>query len=443
MPRLKKQKENTIKRSRRKITPLQTVKGMRDILPTEQFIWKHILNKSRSLCDDFGFKKIDIPILEYSELFERGVGQTTDIVEKEMFSFETRGGDKVSLRPEGTAGIVRSYIENGMSRWTQPVKLYQEGPMFRYENPQEGRHREFHQFGFEIFGDGCPAIDAQVIYLAWKIFQKIGIKNLTIQINSIGCGECRPNYKNLLTDYYEMKINKLCVDCKKRLIKNPLRLLDCKEDKCMQVASAAPQIIDHLCGDCHNHFKNTLEFLDELELPYVLNSNLVRGLDYYTRTVFEIWSSGSDLSANQSSLGGGGRYDNLVEVLGGGDVPAVGFAFGIERIVKKLLNDKISLDKKNNRQVFLVQLGDAARKKALKLFDKLIDNKVSVGESLGRGSIKSQLKIANKLNSKFALIIGQKEALDETVIIRDMESGIQEVITMDKVVAEVKRRLKK
>ena len=442
MPKIKKQKENIIKRPRKKVIPLQTVKGMRDILPNEQIFWEHILSKSRKLCDDFGFKKIDIPILECTELFERGVGQVTDIVEKEMFSFQTRGGDKVSLRPEGTAGVVRAYIENGMSRWAQPVKLYYEGPMFRYENPQEGRYREHHQFGFEIFGDGCPAIDSQAIYLAWKIFQKIGIKNLAIQINSIGCSECRPNYKSLLTDYYEMKINKLCVDCKKRLVKNPLRLLDCKEDKCMQVASAAPQIIDHLCSDCHDHFKNTLEFLDELELPYVLNSNLVRGLDYYTRTVFEIWSSDSDPLARQSSLGGGGRYDDLVMTLGGENVPAVGFSFGIERVVKKLLNDKINLNKKIIKQVFIVQLGDAARKKALKLFDKLIDNKVSVGESLGRGSIKSQLKIANKFNSKFALIIGQKEALDDTVIIRDMESGIQEVITIDKVVAEVKRRLK-
>jgi histidyl-tRNA synthetase len=441
MPRLKKQ--SIIKRPRKKVASLQTVKGMRDILPKEQFLWDHVLKNSRKLCDDFGFGKIDIPILEYTELYERGVGQATDIVEKEMFSFQTQGGDNVSMRPEGTAGIARAYIENGMSRWTQPVKLYQEGPMFRYENPQEGRYREFHHFGFEIFGDGCPAIDAQVIHLAWKIFQKIEIKNLAIQINSIGCSECRPNYKNILTDYYEMKMNKLCVDCKKRLVKNPLRLLDCKEDKCLQVASSAPQIIDHLCKDCHDHFKNTLEFLDELELPYVLNSNLVRGLDYYTRTVFEIWSSDSDSEARQSSLGGGGRYDDLVKTIGGEDIPAVGFAFGVERVIKKLLDDKVNLNKKITKQVFLVQLGDVARKKTLKLFDKLIDNKISVGESLGRGSIKSQLKIANKFDTKLSLIIGQKEALDDTIIIRDMESGIQEIVTAEKIIAEIKRRLKK
>lgn len=443
MPRIKKQKQEIIKKSRKRTTPLQTVKGMRDILPAEQFIWEHILDKSRKLCDDFGFGKIETPILEYTELYERGVGRITDIVEKEMFSFETQGEDKVSLRPEGTAGIARAYIENGMNKWTQPVKLYYEGSMFRYENPQEGRYREHHQFGFEVFGNGCSAIDAQVIYLAWKIFQKIGIKNLTIQINSIGCEECRPNYKNLLTDYYEMKINKLCVDCRRRLEKNPLRLLDCKEDKCLQVASSAPQIIDHLCENCHTHFKNTLEFLDELDLPYVLNSSLVRGLDYYTRTVFEIWSGDSNSEARHLSLGGGGRYNDLVRSLGGEDTPAVGFAFGIERIVNKILKDKININKKITKQVFLVQLGDAARKKILKLFDKLIDNKISVGESLGRGSIKSQLRIANKFDAKISLIIGQKEALDDTVIIRDMESGIQEVMTMENIVAEVKRRLKK
>jgi len=442
MPRVKKQIEKEVKRPRRKLTPIQAVKGMKDILPPEQFIWDHILNTGRKLCQDFGFGRIEIPILEYTSLYERGVGQVTDIVEKEMFSFETQGGDRVSLRPEGTAGVARAYIENGMNKWSQPVKLYYEGPMFRYESPQAGRYREHHQFGFEVFGDQCPAIDAQVIYLAWKIFQKIGIKNIAIQINSIGCGECRPNYKNLLIDYYEMKINKLCANCRKRLIKNPLRLLDCKEEKCIQAASSAPQIIDHLCENCHDHFKNVLEFLDELELPYVLNSSLVRGLDYYTKTVFEIWPEDKRSDARQSSLGGGGRYDDLAKSLGGEHAPAVGFSFGIERAVEKILEIGLGLEPKVIRQVFLVQLGDMARKKVLKLFDQLLDSDISVGESIGRESIKSQLRMANKFNSKLALIIGQKEALDNTVIIRDMESGMQEIVTMDKAVAETKRRLK-
>ena len=425
------------------MAPVQTVKGMKDILPQEWFVWNHILDVSEKLCRDFGFEKIEVPILERTELFERGVGQVTDIVEKEMYSFKTRGGDEVSLRPEGTAGVVRAYIENGMNKWSQPIKLYYTGPMFRCEKPQAGRYREHHQFGFEVFGDKSPVIDAQVIYLAWKIFQKIGIKNISIQINSIGCEECRSSYKKLLVDYYEMKMSKLCLDCKKRLVKNPMRLLDCKEDKCMQVSSSAPQIIDYLCEDCHNHFKEVLEFLDELELPYVLNPNLVRGLDYYTKTVFEIWSNGEESESRQSSFGGGGRYDNLVNYLGGEDAPAVGFSFGIERVAEKILKDGFSPRVKLTKKVFLVQLGSAARKKVLKLFDKLIDGNISTGESVGRGSIKSQLKMANKLNSKLALIIGQKEAIDNTVIIRDMESGMQEIVTIEKVVAEVKRRLKK
>ena len=441
MPRIKKQEKKEIKKRRKKLSPIQTVKGMKDILPPEQFIWNHILENGRKLCSDFGFGRIETPILEHTELFYRGVGQITDIVEKEMFSFETMGGDKVSLRPEGTAGIARSYIENGMSRWSQPVKLYYDGPMFRYERPQAGRYRQHHQFGFEIFGDECPAIDAQIIYLAWKIFQKIGIKNTTVQINSIGCAECRPAYKKLLTDYYEMKINKLCLDCKRRLDSNPLRLLDCKEEKCMQVASAAPQIIDHLCEECHDHFKSVLEFLDEFEISYVLNPSLVRGLDYYTKTVFEIWESGVD--GAQASLGGGGRYDNLIQTLGGEDTPAIGFSLGIERAIERLLQNGFHLEQKVNKDVFLVQLGDMARKKILRLFDSLIDSDITVGESLGRGSIKSQLRTANRLNSKIALIIGQKEAIDSTVIIRDMESGMQEVVMMEKAVAEVKRRLKK
>lgn len=425
------------------MTPIQAVKGMKDILPQEWFAWNHILSVSEKLCRDFGFGKIEVPILERTELYERGVGQVTDIVEKEMFSFKTRGGDEVSLRPEGTAGVVRAYIENGMSKWTQPVKLYYTGPMFRYEKPQAGRYREHHQFGLEVFGNESAVIDAQVIYLAWKMFQKIGIKKISIQINSIGCEECRTSYKKLLVDYYEMKKSKLCVDCKKRLVKNPMRLLDCKEDKCVQVSSSAPQIIDYLCEDCHEHFKNVLEFLDELELPYVLNPNLVRGLDYYTRTVFEIWLSDEKSESRQSSFGGGGRYNNLVRYLGGEDTPAVGFSFGIERVVEKILKDGFSSKEKSTKKVFLIQLGDAARKKVLKLFDKLIDNNISTGESIGRGSIKSQLKMANKFNSKLALIIGQKEAIDGTVIIRDMESGMQEIVVVEEVVTEVKKKLKK
>ncbi|MFA7170070.1 MAG: histidine--tRNA ligase [Candidatus Paceibacterota bacterium] len=442
MPRVKKE-EQPEKKPRKKTKPIQAVKGMKDILPPEQYVWDHILENSRKMCQDFGFGRIETPIVENTELFKRGVGQVTDIVEKEMFSFETQGGDKVSLRPEGTAGVVRSYIENGMSRWSQPVRLYYEGSMFRYDKPQQGRYREFHQFGAEVLGEDSPAIDAQVIYLAWKIFQKIGIKDVSVQINSIGCATCRAKYKKLLTDYYDMKINKLCVDCKRRLEKNPMRLLDCKEDKCMQVAAGAPQIIDNLCPDCHDHFKSVLEFLDELEISYVLNSNLVRGLDYYTKTVFEIWAEGDDSESRQTALGGGGRYDGLVGLLGGEETPAVGFSFGTERVAEKVMKMNLNLEPKITKDVFLVQLGDLARRKVMKVFDKLIDTDITVGESFGRGSIKSQLRTANKVRAKIALIVGQKEALDGTVIARDMKSGMQETVIVEDVVKEVRRMLRK
>lgn len=442
MPRVKKV-EQVEKKVKKKSKPIQITKGMKDILPPEQYIWDYVLQNAEKLCQDFGFGRIETPIVENTDLFKRGVGQSTDIVEKEMFSFETQGGDQISLRPEGTAGVVRSYVENGMSKWAQPVKLYYEGPMFRYDKPQQGRYRQFHQFGAEVFGEESPAIDAQIIYLAWKIFQKIGIKNVSIQINSIGCTTCRNKYKKLLTDYYDIKINKLCADCKRRLDKNPMRLLDCKEEKCMQVATGAPQIVDNLCPQCHDHFKSVLEFLDELEIPYVLNSNLVRGLDYYTKTVFEVWAEDENSEARQSALGGGGRYDGLVSLLGGEETPAVGFSLGLERVAEKVTKMNLNLESKITKDVFLVQLGDMARRKVLKAFDKLIDAGITVGESLGRGSIKSQLRMANKMKAKQALIIGQKEAIDNTVIIRDMKSGMQETVMMDDIVKDVQRMLKK
>ncbi len=422
---------------------MQSPKGVRDILPNEQYLWDFVLNTARKISESFGYGKIETPIFENTTLFERGVGADTDIVEKEMYSFNTLGGDNLTLRPEGTAGVARAFIQNGMSRWPQPVKLYYDGPMFRHESPQSGRLREFHHFGFEILGEQSSIIDAQIIYLAWKIFNKLGLKNATVQINSIGCLTCRSAYKDLLTDYYRAKISKLCPDCRRRLARNPLRLLDCKEEKCMQVAALAPQILDCLCDDCHNHFKSVLEYLDSLELSYVLNPNLVRGLDYYTKTVFEIWPAGEEEESRQSSLGGGGRYDDLVELLGGEPTPAAGFSFGVERVIEEIKRLDLVKKPKIVRQVFLIQLGDLARKKSLKLFNTLMDSRILVAESLGRGSIKSQLKMANKFHTRFSLIIGQKEALDDTIIIRDMDSGMQEVVAMEKVVKEVKKRLAK
>lgn len=446
MPR-KKTIKKTNKKTRKKTastpkpTSFQSPKGMHDVLPDEQKYWEHCLAIVKNAAEVYGYQPIETPVLENTSLFKRGIGLETDIVEKEMFSFTTKGKDDLTLRPEYTAGIARAYIENGLAAWSHPVKLYHFGPVFRYEKPQAGRYRQHHQFGFEAIRGSSPILDAQIIQIIWGILEKLKIKGLNIQINSIGCPECRASYKDLLVSYYQSKMAKLCPDCRKRLKKNPLRLLDCKEDKCILVANNAPQIIDYLCEDCHNHFKSVLEYLDELELPYILNPRLVRGLDYYSKTVFEIWPEEGE-SGRQNSLAGGGRYDGLIELLGGKPTPAVGFAAGIERIVDLIKKQNIRVDERPAPKVFLVQLGELARKKGLGLFEEFQRAGIPLAESFTRDSIKSQLKLADRMGAKIALILGQKEAIDEVVILRDMSSGIQEIIDVKKIVKEVKKRLK-
>ena len=274
---------------------LQTLTGMHDILPEDQIIFQKVEKAVESVARYYSFSKIETPILEDAEVFSKGVGITTDIVGKEMYSFRTKGGDLVCLRPEGTAPIMRAYLEHGMHNLPQPIKLWYMGPFFRYERPQAGRYRQFHQFGFEALGEKNPSIDGQIIQMSYDVLKELGFKNLTIEVNSIGDSECRPYFKKILSSYFKSKRSSLCSDCQRRLKENPLRVLDCKEEKCQHIKAGAPQIIDHLCKDCHSHFKQVLEFLDELELPYALNPYLVRGLDYYTKTVFEIMEK-SDLS---------------------------------------------------------------------------------------------------------------------------------------------------
>lgn len=422
----------------KKIELMQSLRGMHDILPAEMKYWDFLLAKIKKVCENYGFSKIETPVLEQTDLYVRGVGKYTDIVEKEMYSFVTKGGDKISLRPEGTAGVVRSFIQEGMINLPRPVKLYYIGPMFRYERPQAGRYREHHQFGFEMLGEDDPVRDAESILLLSRVCDELGIKKV-ININSVGCPECRKVYKKLLVEYYEDRYSKLCQDCKRRLKANPLRILDCKEEKCIAVASGAPQIIDHLCTACHNHFRSVLEFLDELELEYVLNPGLVRGLDYYTRTVFEIWTDSAD--ARQGSLGGGGRYDNLVEELGGRPTACVGGALGLERIVLELQKKNIKIPEKGIVKLFVAQLGELGKKKSLKLFRDLEKINIKTGEGFGRGGLKAQLKAADDFGAEYALIIGQKEAIDNTVIIRDMRSGIQEIVDYGKIIKEIKKRI--
>jgi len=415
---------------------------MHDILPEDQKYFQKIYSLIESIAEFYGFGKIDTPILEKLELFSRGIGMSTDIVEKQMFILKTKGGDEMALRPEGTAPIVRSFFENGMQNLPQPVKLWYFGPFFRYEHPQAGRYRQFWQFGFEVLGEKNPVIDSQVIQIFYNLLKELRLKNLVIQINSIGDSQCRPYYKKLLASYFKSRELSLCFDCRRRLKENPLRILDCKEEKCQRIISGAPQIIDHLCEECHNHFKKVLEFLDEIELPYYLNPYLVRGLDYYTKTVFEIFPEDQKERA-QGAIAGGGRYDALSKILTGKEVAAMGGAGGVERIINLLKEKHFKLHEQNAPNIFLAQLGDLAKRKSLKLMEDFRREKILVAETFGRDSLKVQLSRANKIGVKYTLILGQKEALEGTIIIRDMETGNQEIIKINKVVDEIKKRLKK
>lgn len=420
----------------------QAPKGMRDILPEDQPYWDKFLKSAEELARDYGFLKIETPILEDAELFARGTGETTDVVTKQMYTFKTLSGRTLALRPEGTPGVVRAYLENGLSNLPLPLKFFYSGPMFRYEQPQLGRTRQFWQFGLETIGDKEAVLDVQIIQLCLRMLKGAGLKKIDVQINSLGCSHCRSGFRRALLDYYRHRKNKICPDCQKRLKENPLRLLDCKEEKCQPVKSQAPSSLDYLCVECKTHFKSVLEFLDELEIPYFLNKNLVRGLDYYTKTIFEFCLEGEN-NENPLALGGGGRYDNLIQNLGGKSTPAVGASLGADRVVLAMKKEEVKVGSGYNPKVFLVQLGDRGKKKSLKLFEELHQAGIVAAESFSRDSIKAQLKIADRLGVKFALILGQQEALDGTIIVRDMAAGSQETVPQDKIIEDIKRRLKR
>lgn len=419
----------------------QSPTGMHDILPEEHKYFQKVYRVVENMANFYNFGKIETPILEETELFSKGIGISTDIVGKQMYTLRTKGGDYLTLRPEGTAPVVRAYIENGLFNLPQPVKLWYFSPFFRYEHPQAGRFRQFWQFGFEIFGEKNAVIDAQIIQIFYNILKELKFKNLIIELNSIGDSQCRPYYKKILVNYFKTRETSLCVDCKRRIRENPLRILDCKEEKCQHIKNNAPQMIDHLCEECKLHFKEVLEFLDEIELPYHLNPYLVRGLDYYTKTVFEILED-SEEGKKIGSLAGGGRYDNLVKILGGKDTPACGGAGGVERIINLMKQRGIKTISTPSPLIFLAQLGNLAKRKSLKLLEEFRKEKILIVESLGRDSLKAQLNKANKMGVKYTLILGQKEALEGTIIIRDMDTGKQEIVKLDKIIKEIKKRLK-
>lgn len=415
------------------------------MLPNDGKFYDAIKRCAFKIASYYGYERIETPVLEYSELFFKGTGQSTDIVQKQMYNLTTEGGDKLALRPEFTPSIVRSYIQHGMSSWTQPVKLSMVGPLFRHERPQSGRYREFRQFEIDAMGDGDPIIDTQIIFIFFKILETLGIKNVNIHVNSIGCVKCRPSYKKSLRDYYRGRERSLCRDCRRRKKVNILRLLDCKDEKCERLKTGAPEIVDHLCEECHNHLKGVLETLDYMELPYMLSPHLVRGLDYYTKTVFEIIpmekgekAEGEDRAV---ALVGGGRFDGLVKLLGGNDVPAVGASLGIERTIDIMRKTEVKRPAAKSPRVFFVHLGDFAKRRGMKLLEELREAGIFTREALGHPSIKAQMAIADKMEVEYALILGHQEAAEDTIIIRDMKSGSQEVIPINKVVKELKKRL--
>ncbi|MBI3626709.1 histidine--tRNA ligase [Candidatus Uhrbacteria bacterium] len=424
----------------KKVSSFQLVRGMKDVLPSEHRFWSHVLGKSEEIAKAYGFSLIETPVLEETGLFVRSIGKQTDIVEKEMFSFVDQGGENLSLRPEFTAGVVRAYIEHGMLNQPQPVKMYSHGPVFRHERPQTGRYRQFHQFNFELIGEAHPVADAELIIVANVIFKELGMK-INVHINSVGDAACRPKYREVLVNYYRTKRKNLCEDCQMRLVKNPLRLLDCKNPQCQPFKAEAPQLVDWLCDDCKNHFMRVLEYLDEAEVIYNLNPHIVRGLDYYTRTAFEIFLEDEE-TGSQSAIASGGRYDSLIEQMGGRPTPAVGWAMGVERVINKIKEKNLPIPEPPRLEVFLAQLGDQAKKKSLVLFENLRREGFRVAQCFSKDNLKAQLEVANKTGAKLALVLGQKEMIDGTIMIRDMEAGVQEVVDFNKIVLELKKRLR-
>lgn len=451
MPRKKidKTKESKPKKreSKKDQDKFSRLRGMKDVLFDEYNYWELVIKKATELAKAYSFRRIETPIIEKLALFEKSTGTATDIVSKEMYSFIDKNGDKIALRPEATPGLVRAYMDHGMFNLPQPVKMFWLGPIFRHEKPQAGRYRQATQFDLEILGEENPIADVLLILIAYNFFRELQI-GVQVQINSIGCSECRPEYIESLVEFYKErgKRSKMCNNCKKRFNKSPLRLLDCKEEDCIEIRDEAPQIVDSLCDACREHFIKVLEYLDELEIPYNLNPYLVRGLDYYNRTVFEIWPTGEqednkDSKKDPLSLGGGGRYDNLVEHMGGRPTPACGFGLGIERTIMTIKEKNIPIKRDTGDYVFIAQLGDQARRRAMVLFEELRRSGYKVRQAFTKDSLKAQLEEANRIGARVSLILGQKEIMDNTILFRDMESGIQEVIDYKKVSSEIDKRL--
>ncbi len=397
-------------------------RGTEDILPKDSALWNLIETTAKRVCEKYGYKEIRTPVFEETSLFNRGVGETTDVVQKEMYTFNDKGGRSITLRPEGTASLTRSYIENSLYANPQPTKLYYLISCYRYEKPQSGRLREFHQFGLECFGSENSAADAEIITLALDFFNELKVQGLVLNINSIGCPECKPKYNQALKEYFTSHINDLCDTCKSRLEKNPMRILDCKSTVCHEIAKSAPRMIDYLCDDCSREFESLKKYLDTVGIEYKVDTNIVRGLDYYTRTVFEITS---DALGAQSTVCGGGRYNGLVEELGGKPTPGIGFALGIERLILILKNQGTDLPQETVPDIFIATIGDKADMFAQKLVHDLRNLGYHAERDLCSRSVKAQMKYANKLDARYSIVIGDDEVDTNKACIKNMNDGSQ------------------
>ena len=404
---------------------IQRPKGTKDLLPQETFKWQIVESKLKEVLESYNFKEIRVPVFEHTELFQRGVGETTDVVQKEMYTFNDKGGRSITLRPEGTAGVVRAYLENGMASQPSPIKLWYNMGMYRYENVQKGRLREFHQIGAEVIGSGSYEADVDVILMANEFFNKLNIPNIVLNLNSIGCPTCRAVYQDKLRDFFRANLNEYCDTCKTRFEKNPMRMLDCKEEKCKKLNVGAPKMIDYLCDECKTHFENVKSSIEKAGLKYEIDPNIVRGLDYYTKTVFEFVDEKSGLTVL-----GGGRYDGLVEEFGGVHTPAVGFATGVERLME--------MYDENNKEVqdlipdlYILSMGDNANLEAMLIANKLRQDGYIIEKDIMERSFKSQMKYANTIKARNLIVLGDEELASKAIKMKNMTTGEETELKLD------------
>ena len=414
--------------------------GTNDFLPGESEKWQYIEQLCRKVCAEYGYQEIRLPIFEHTEAYLRSVGETSDIVEKEMYSFEDKGFRHMTLRPEGTAGTVRAFLENKLYANPQPTKLYYIGPMFRYDKPQAGRYRQFNQFGVEVFGADHAAIDAEVIALAVEIFRRLGLTGLTVKLNTVGCAQCRPSHMEELKIYFRQYEDKLCATCRDRLERNPLRILDCKEEGCKAVAKGAPTTIEAACDVCSAHFQKLQEYLDAIGVRYEIDTNLVRGLDYYTRTAFEIVID--SVGSAQNAIAGGGRYNGLLAQFGGDDLPGIGFAIGLERLLLTLKEQGIELPVSTAPAVYVAPLGESAQKEAFVLTQALREKGIYTEKDYLGKSLKAQMKAADRFHAKYTVILGDSELEKGMAIVREMTSGDQYEVQLNQLAEDLEGILK-